>query len=766
MHKTPLFLVMVLILSSPFIVSAVSTYNNSLGSVFEYDIQSNSYSILDISNELNIKAESLDSFSKWTIPLSTYKIIEGLEKAEGKAIISFFTFTERDQALDLLEKQGISIENVYRSIPAVKISYTSPQISNIDFSPLRVKYVSQIGKEVFSLPQNLDTTLGKPVDLSDIRKALEIDQLHNIEDQNGTFLFGNNITIAVLDSGIESSFKCLNKKATYLGDNNIELTDENKVIYSFNAVPGEDVNDLSGHGTHIASILAGNGFYVENGIMKYIGEYGIVPGASLMNIKVLNASGYGKDEWLVDGFDKTMENEIGLQADIISASLTSITFQRIGDPLHELILEAGRRGIIIVTSSGNYGPSGSTVGSPAIWENVISVGSTSNLRDISLFSSSGPTYKLTPGVDVLAPGKLVLGLNHTSGEKKYLSGTSISTPIVSGIIALLKQAFPNRNSSQIESSIIDTADDLNKPIVLQGNGLIDPLNAYNWLKENNEQTFTIIPKRISPSNLFYYSSVEGVTSTFNVKVIASDNQYISNFVIGDDEIIQIADTIQLTKGWNIFSFNISLPMNQPIQNYHTVISLYNDKGFKQNIVIDIQSRYYTGSVLFDISHDNDIYNNSWFGGSTPYGSHLYLSRILKDRGYAIETFSGGNLTNALENIDILVISDPELAFQPEEIQIIDDFVSNGGSLLFLINSYRLNVENINDDPLFSSNYTAVNEVLELFGAEIESGYEKTLIPYKSEFNSKLTDITTVENSFFWGSCVRFINKSANVNNNN
>ncbi|MHA1205465.1 MAG: S8 family serine peptidase, partial [Candidatus Heimdallarchaeaceae archaeon] len=625
---------------------------------------------------------------------------------------------------------------------------------------LRVKYVSQIGKDTFfsiSLEQNEDTTLTGLIDLSELRAALEIDFLHNQKDKNGDYLFGKNITIAVMDSGIESSLKGLNKKFKYLGNGAIQPTDEDKIVYDFNAVPGEDKNDLSGHGTHITSILAGNGFFTVDGKVQYEGEYGIVPEASLMNIKVLNASGYGKDEWLVDGFDKAIANELNIVPDIITASLTSITFLSEHDPLNEIVQEAAKKGIMIVTSAGNYGPTSSSIGSPAVWENVLSIGSTSTMKDISLFSSSGPTPYLTAGVDLVAPGRLVLGLNSSTGEKRYTSGTSISTPIVSGILALLKQAFPEYNSSQLESAILNTADDLNKPIVFQGNGLVDAREAYFWLKNNPGITFSILPKRISPENLFFYSCVEGTQSSFKVKTISSDEQHLWTNITGDDEIVEIGEEIVLSKGWNIFAFNITIPYNKPIKNYQTVITFTNSENYTENITINLQSRYYRGSILFDISHDSDIKNNSWFGGSSPYGAHLYMARMLKDRGFKISTFSEGNFSDELSKNDILVISDPEKHFSIDEREQIYNFIKDGGSFLLLVDSYRIEVESAKEDPIFPSNYTAIDNLIGSLGITIDPDFHSMQTPYATVFSSGHSDITDVEEAFFLGSCLQFDN---------
>jgi len=755
MQRTGFVFFIFLMLSSPFIYPTLSKQENKI------DFMSNNNNQLISSTQNNKNIVYANDLSRsWDTPLSDKELKKQFLEAEGRAIISFFSFAEQKKAIDLLEGQGINVILKYNSFPGLKIEYNWKKITDISLDNLRVKYVSQIGKETFyslTLNQNINTTLTGLIDLSELREDLEIDFLHNQKDKNGDYLFGKNITIAVMDSGIESSLKGLNKKFKYLGNGAIQPTDEDKIVYDFNAVPGEDKNDLSGHGTHITSILAGNGFFTVDGKVKYEEEYGIVPEASLMNIKVLNASGYGKDEWLVDGFDKAIANELNIVPDIITASLTSITFLSEHDPLNEIVQEASKKGIMIVTSAGNYGPTSSSIGSPAVWENVLSIGSTSTMKDISLFCSSGPTPYSTAGVDLVAPGRLVLGLNSSTGEKRYTSGTSISTPIVSGILALLKQAFPGYNSSQLESSILNTADDLNKPIVFQGNGLVDAKEAYFWLENNLGITFSILPKRISPENLFFYSCVEGTQSSFKVKAIASDEQHLWTNITGDDEIIEIGDEIILSGGWNIFSFNITIPYDKPIRNYQAIISFTNSENYSERITINLQSRYYRGSILFDISHDSDITNNSWFGGSSPYGAHLYMTRMLIDRGFKINSFSKGNFSDELSKNDILVISDPEKGFTQDEREQIYTFIKNGGSFLLLVNSYRIQVESAKDDPIYPSNYTAIDNLVGFFGVNIDPDLHSMQTPFATVFSSVHSDITDVEEAFFLGSCFQFDN---------
>ncbi|MHA2357544.1 MAG: hypothetical protein ACXABK_02090, partial [Candidatus Heimdallarchaeaceae archaeon] len=312
------------------------------------------------------------------------------------------------------------------------------------------------------------------------------------------------------------------------------------------------------------------------------------------------------------------------------------------------------------------------------------------------------------------------------------------------------------------AALFSTAVDLNLPVVSQGNGLIDPLEAYNYLEENNnEPLFSINPTRISPENLYYYECVEGKTTEFRVKLVSSENQSISTSVEGDTEFIDIQPIINVYEGWNHFSFNISIPLNTDIQNINAKIIFLNAENVRNELDVNIQTRFYGGTVLFDISHDNDTTNN-WFDASAPYASHLFLSRRLKDRGFYVEYHIGGNYS--LADVHVLVISDPELNYTTDELSAISDYVQNGGSVLFLVNGMRLiDSGDIEDEPLISSNYYACDQVLELFEAKVLEDFPIQYVPYEIEVLDN-SGIINTDTFFFWGWPVVFDLDSTNPNN--
>ena len=752
MKNKPVVLFLFFLLVPFALINSISAQNQDI----EYlgaNIQS---SLIDVEgNDLGfVKSANIEN-SLWQRPLKEKEIWSKFSECENKALISFFSFEDRNQFQEDLLFSNIYVTKIYKSIPAVSIGFTADSLSTFDFSSYDVKYIYPLGSYNYYVPQNIEMDLSGRVELNDLREALEIDAIH---DMGYT---GYGVTVAVLDSGItatEDGVPSLYKLQNY---------DELKIVGNVQpsaADMNEGIEDLSGHGTHIASILAGNGLFMDDDDVINTIDYGIAPDAKIYNVKVLDKTGFGEDQWLIDGFEEALNPSIpGVSVDIISASLTSLTFNAISDPILELVAEANNQGIMVVASGGNYGPSGSSIGAPAISDFVLSVGATSNLEDLAVYTSKGLNLNGSVGIDLLAPGNIVGGTDANTGGKNYRSGTSISAPIVSGVLALLMEAFPSLDSHhKYETAVLETAIDLNEPIVSQGNGLIDPLAAFNYLEVKGDlDLFTINPKRISPVNLYYYACVEGENTELKIKAVSSIAQNLSISIFSDSNFFKFPSIVSLIEGWNHFSFNISIPLGTKLRNTYATVFFENSDNILVRMDINIQTRYLGGKVMFDISHDNDTGTNS-FDNSSPTGTHTYLSRRLKDRGFQVLTHTTG--TYNFSDIDILVISDPELNYSASELTAISDFVQDGGSLLFLVNSIRLIDSGfIDEEPIISSDYTVCEQVLEMFDIVIFDGMPIDYVPYKAQVTED-ADMLNVDEFFFWGWPVVFEQDSTNENN--
>lgn len=227
---------------------------------------------------------------------------------------------------------------------------------------------------------------------------------------------GAGVRVAVLDTGFDA--------------NHPDFAGRDVTTKSF--VQGEDASDGHGHGTHCIGTACG-----PRGVQGQRG-YGVAPGASIYAGKVLGNSGSGSDAQILAGIDWALENE----CQVISMSLGADVKE-----VHPPYVAAGRRalelGTLIVAAAGNnarrsQGNNG-FVGAPANSPFIMSVAALDENLEVAEFSA-----RTLPGrggqVDISGPGVRVY--SSWPGEQRYhtISGTSMATPHVAGVAALLCEA--------------------------------------------------------------------------------------------------------------------------------------------------------------------------------------------------------------------------------------------------------------------------------------------------------------------------------------
>lgn len=214
--------------------------------------------------------------------------------------------------------------------------------------------------------------------------------------------------------------------------------------YAKNFSNAATLRDIHGHGTHCAGIAAA----VDNSI----GIIGVAPKAKLIPLKVLNDSGAGSYTWIANGLRYFADLNIEGKK-IASLSLGGRSGSTL---LHNAIKYAISKGVVIVAAAGNsYRAGQDTVGYPAKYPESIAVASLDNNGQPSSFSSAGPA------VDVAAPGRGIFS-THKNGTYAYLSGTSMATPFISGVVALVLSQ-KDIAAEQVEAFLKDNATDIYTP---------------------------------------------------------------------------------------------------------------------------------------------------------------------------------------------------------------------------------------------------------------------------------------------------------------
>jgi subtilisin family serine protease len=270
---------------------------------------------------------------------------------------------------------------------------------------------------------------------------------------------GAGVTVAVLDTGIDTSHPDL----------------AGKVIDEENFTEADSVTDHFGHGTHVASTIAGSGAASD-------GRYkGVAPDADLMNGKVLDDNGFGSDSWVIAGMEWAAQNG----ADVANLSLSACCGYDGTDPVAQALNQlTAQYDTLFVVAAGNFGEIG--IGTPGVADAALTVGAVDKSDQLADFSSRGPRLNdfavkpniMAPGVDITAAR--AAGTSLGSPVDDYytsLSGTSMATPHVAGAAALLAQARPDLDASALKNALASTAVDVGYSWREQGTGRVDVARA-------------------------------------------------------------------------------------------------------------------------------------------------------------------------------------------------------------------------------------------------------------------------------------------------
>ncbi|MGP3954072.1 S8 family serine peptidase [Streptomyces sp. 7N604] len=274
---------------------------------------------------------------------------------------------------------------------------------------------------------------------------------------------GKGVTIAVLDTGI-AQHPDLEGKITAAQD-----------------FTGSDTgtDDRTGHGTHVASTIAGTGA-ASGGTYK-----GVAPDAGLINAKVLGDDGSGSESQVIAGMEWAAS-----KAQVVSMSLGSDQASDGTDPSSQAINNLTKStGALFVVAAGNAGPNARTIGSPAAADAALTVGAVSKQDELADFSGRGPRLgdnaikpEITaPGVGIAAArvkGSPVGDNEPVDDNYARATGTSMATPHVSGTAALLLQQHTEWKADRLKTALTSTAKGLpDLTPFQQGSGRVDVARA-------------------------------------------------------------------------------------------------------------------------------------------------------------------------------------------------------------------------------------------------------------------------------------------------
>lgn len=357
---------------------------------------------------------------------------------------------------------------------------------------------------------------------------------------------GRNITVAVIDSGIDYNH-------TDLGGC---FGPGCRIIDGFDFVNNDsDPYDDYGHGTHVAGIIGANGTIM-----------GVAPGVEFLAVKACDSVGDCALSDIIESIEWATNNG----ADIISMSLggsySDVIQGNTGKDSTSLAAEAAvASGKIVVVAGGNHGPGISTLAVPGASENMITVG---NIDDqgtieqtddvIATSSGRGPSAfgRLDP--DVVAPGQLIYS-TYPDNDYQTMSGTSMATPHVSGVIALMLEQNSSLTPSEVRKIIMQTAVNVSGKAFEVGAGEINARNALtNELSAIVEATNSY-GQSATNDRWEFISPITG-TEYANITIYNS-NDYDINFTLLLTNFENLENSVTLDSSQFMMPESVTVPAN-------------------------------------------------------------------------------------------------------------------------------------------------------------------------------------------------------------
>lgn len=298
------------------------------------------------------------------------------------------------------------------------------------------------------------------------------------------------ITVAVIDTGVDLHHPELEEVLIpgkdYIDDDDTPL-------------------DLHGHGTHVSGIIAA----ISNNSLGISGLTGAAD-VKILPLKVLDSDGYGT----LDAEIQAIYDAVAMGADVINLSLGSTDYSTAE---RNAVRYATQHGVMVVAATGNEY---SSVVYPAAYSEAVAVGATTPSDEVADFSNIGSQVDLVaPGVDILStvPTEII----ETGYD--YFTGTSMATPHVAALAALIMTQLPDATVSEVEQIMKDTAIDLSPKgkDKYAGYGRIDFLAAIQKAKElaqPTSKTFTLDELQADPA-LFHQLLTSYTSSQITVKAV-------------------------------------------------------------------------------------------------------------------------------------------------------------------------------------------------------------------------------------------------------
>jgi serine protease AprX len=286
------------------------------------------------------------------------------------------------------------------------------------------------------------------------KKSLKIDSFY------AKGIYGDGGVVAIIDTGISPHLDFVmpyNRIIKF-----VDLINERETPY-----------DDNGHGTMVTSLLCGNGL-VHN--KKYSG---VSPMSKIVSIKAIEANGETSVTKILEAMQWIYNNKHKYNISVVCMSFGSEPAENY-DPLVVGVESLWNSGVCVVVAAGNSGPDKSSIRSPGISRKVITVGGFDDRKSeeknknefvVADFSSRGPVGNIHKP-DLVAPAVNLVGASRLGGYT-IMSGTSVATPLIAGIAALMTSNRPHITPDQIKMRLVRCCNKISQDQNEDGFGVID-----------------------------------------------------------------------------------------------------------------------------------------------------------------------------------------------------------------------------------------------------------------------------------------------------
>lgn len=553
---------------------------------------------------------------------------------------------------------------------------------------------SSSGKKTNKSPPDFTSEFKSQYGLYNIQASDAYEYLAN----NNKAVAGDGVKLAIIDSGVT------------INHPDIAANYNSSISYDY-VNSDSDPNDDQGHGTHVASIAAG----VKNGS----GMHGVAYNSQIIAMKVLDWEGNGYSFNISDAIIDSSNNG----AKVINLSLGS---DKTALDIKNALLTAKNNDVLTVAAAGNE--SSAQVNYPARYavDNdlqgyLLAVGSVNNANNISDFSNQCGSIR---DFCLVAPGEDIYGA-YNNGGYEVLSGTSMSTPHVSGAAAVLKGAWPHLSAPQLSEILLTTATDLGAAGTddIYGKGLLNLNEAV----------------RAQGQNLLGFG-----TSVLSKGYDLQATSMVSDPIFGDAFIKNVVPEIESAVFFDDFGrdyqANLQNRFQISIRSDIGSINLSNQNIANHIIPINLKNIGYNGQINFNISQFKDQSAKNGFGLKFLTNDNSIEPRPFSENGFSFTN----NLKFLNPNLDI----DFGFALNHDQISNIQYSEFNQeGRMGYIFNSnpfksflYQFDAQNTKN----RSNFNQIFVGKEFFNKKIQI----TASSQSSSSNNNFTNSKNRQNQIF------------------